>query len=185
MDNIVEYSLVKNVNAVKLPSGFVFNTKYIKKNKVIAFDAIYSQNEEDFFEVTDENSLKIASKILLDRIIKYHLKNGVKFENEQGVVIEPTVEIEKNVTISSNCYIKGNSKILTGAFIKENTTIVDSFICNGVSISNSQIINSKLGENSIIMPYCYLINSIVGKDVLIKSNNRLENVTISDNKTIE
>lgn len=185
IENIVEYSLVKNVNACKLPCGFVFNSKYLKKNKVLSFDAIYSQNEDEFLEVLDEETLKFATRILQDRIIKYHAKNGVKFENEHGVIIEPNVDISFDVTISSNCYIKGNSKILQGSNIKENTTIIDSIIEKNVTISNSQIINSVIGEKSIVMPYSYILNSTIGKDVLIKSNNRLENATISDNKTIE
>ena len=159
--------------------------KYLKKNKVLSFDAIYSQNEDEFLEVLDEETLKFATRILQDRIIKYHAKNGVKFENEHGVIIEPNVDISFDVTISSNCYIKGNSKILQGSNIKENTTIIDSIVEKNVTISNSQIINSVIGEKSIVMPYSYILNSTIGKDVLIKSNNRLENATISDNKTIE
>jgi len=185
LENIVEYSIVKEVKACKLPCGFVFDSKYIKKNKVIAFDSIYSQNEEEFLEVVSDETHKLATKILQDRIIKYHIKNGVKFENEQAVIIEPAVDIAHGVTISSNCFIQGSSNISTGAIIKENTTIINSFVGENVTISNSQIINSKIGEKSIIMPYSYIINSVIGKDVLIKSNNRLENTEIRDNKTIE
>ena len=54
IENIIEYSRVKNINACKLPCGFVFNSSYIKKNKIIAFDSFYSQNEDEFLEVVDD-----------------------------------------------------------------------------------------------------------------------------------
>lgn len=185
IENIIEYSRVKNINACKLPCGFVFNSSYIKKNKIIAFDSFYSQNEDEFLEVVDDESLKIATEILQARIIKYHAKNGVKFENEQAVVVEPTAEIQSGVVISSNCIIQGNSTILNSAIIKENTAIINSEVGRGSSVSNSQILNTIIGNQAIIMPYCYISNSKIGNSVLIKSNKCLEGVSIEDNKTIE
>ena len=185
IENIVEYASIKEVKACKLPCGFVFDSKYLKKNKVVSFDAIYSQNENEFLEVTNEETYKLATKILQDRIINYHIKNGVKFENEQGAIVEPTVDIERGVIVSSNVYLRGNTYVGENASIKENSTIKDCTIGKNVSISNSQILNSKIGDNSIIMPYSYISNSQIGKDVLIKSNKRIENEVVLDNKTIE
>lgn len=184
IEDILVYFMAKNAKAVKLPIGFVFDTEYLKNNTNISFDSTYMRNEEDFTEVCDEKSRRKVEKIMQQRIIDFYREDGIVFESD-NVYLEPSVDIGSGAIISSNVKLCGETAIGENSIIKENSVIIDSSIGENCSISNSYITSSKIGDSSIIMPYCYIQDSSVGNNVLVKSNKRLENSVIKNNKTIE
>lgn len=172
---ILEYVMVKDINACKFSGGCAFKTEYLKSSKKIEFDSILPLNEEDGL-VVNSKSLSFASKILQDRIIQKHISNGVEILGNS--VIDETVEIEKACMIFGNNVLKGNTYIGENVILKENNVVEDSSIGRDSCISCSNIVNSKIEENVFILPYCFVKNSTIRKNCYISANNSIENRTI-------
>ncbi len=100
---------------------------------------------DNFVEAAGINSQEQLAQLETEYYnkIKLHwLNNGVTIENPDSVIIGENVEIGRDVEIGANCVIKGNS------VIKEKSVI-------GL---NSLLINSEIGESSLLKGYNILID---------------------------
>ncbi len=103
---------------------------------------------EDLMEVAGVNSqeqLAELEDIYLDRIRKHWLNSGVVLHNPSSIHIGDKVTIEPDVEIDSGTIIKGHTEIERDVKIGPNCLIVDS----------------KIGQDSILRGYNVLINAIV------------------------
>lgn len=182
--DLVEYCLFKNVNACKFWGGAVFNTKYLRSTSKVFYDSIYSQNEESFYIVENATQRNHAFEILRNRIIEYHMQNGVDIKNAKNVVIEKYVDIESGTTVLGGNTIKGFSKIKSGAILKENNTIIDSQIGSSSCVAESVIEKSDIGKDCIIMPYSHIAECTIGNNVVVSGNTSLSGRKIKDNRKI-
>ena len=173
---VIEYVVTKQIKACKFNGGFAFNTEYLKTAKQIMFDSFLPLEGEDFLVVDNVGKLKLASKIINERIIQKHIINGVEFIGTSE--IDDQVEIEPNVVIFSGNIIKGESYIGKNTILKEKNVIDNSIIGSDVCIASSNIINSKIEDNVFILPYCYVNKSTIRKNCYISSNISVENRTV-------
>lgn len=78
--------------------------------------------------------------------------------------------------------LKGNTKIGSGCIIGMNCNISNSTIGDYTEVESSTIIDSNVGENTIVGPYAYLRpNSNIGSHVKIGDFVEVKNATIGDN----
>ena len=173
---IIEYVVVKGIKACKFNGGFAFNTEYLKSANNIMFDSYLPLDNEDNIVVDSANKLKLATKILKERIINKHIANGVEFVGNSE--IDEQVELSKGVIVFGGNALKGNTYIGENTILKENNVIEDSVIAEDSCISSSTIINSKIEENVFVLPYCYVINSTIRKNCYISSGIRIEKRTV-------
>lgn len=160
LDDLIEFVDRRRMNVCKLKRGFVFKNEYIQYN-----DEFYSIDEydfasDDFLVVKDNESFAQAKRRVSKRIVDFHKKNGVQFEDET------LVSIDANVKIGAGTKIASGASVLKGAQIAENCTIE-----RNVKVSGSTIgVGSRLGENSIVMDSIVKATVFVGLDVLIKDS---------------
>ncbi len=181
---LVDYCLFKNVNACKFWGGAVFNTKYLRTTNNVFYDSIYSQNEEDFYVVENATQRNHAFEILRNRIIEFHMQNGVDIKNCKNVVIEKYVDIEPNTTILGGNTLKGYTKIEKGVILKENNIVADSRIGASSCVAESVIEGSDIGKDCIIMPYSHIEKCTLGNNVVVSGNTSLSGRKIKDNRKI-
>ena len=163
--SLVQYGCFKQAQYVKFTGGIMINNEYLRNTQVPSYDCVYTGDFENFYLVENKIQLNQIIKVLTDKIVQYHIANGVEIYGK--VTIEPKVEIESGVTIFGGNVIKGYSYISSGTILKENNVISDSIIGSNCALSSSIITNSKLGNNCFVMPFCVV-----------------ENKTIADNTTI-
>lgn len=187
LDDLIEFVDRKRMNVCKLKRGFVFKNEYIQCN-----DEFYSIDEydfasDDFFIVEDSESLGLARNHLSKRVIEYHKRNGVQFENENTVIIDANVQIGeyskiasgvsivKGAQIASHCAIERNT-VISGSTIGfnsrigDNSSIIDSIVKNAVFVgSNAMIKDSVIGNNAIIELGAKIISSSLRESVILKS----------------
>lgn len=173
---IMEYSLVKDINACKFNGGFAFKTEYIKSAKKVMFDAFLPLDDEEMLMVSSLNDFRKAEKILQNRIINEHLANGVEILG--NVQIDAQVEIEPSVMVFSGNILKGNTIVGENTILKENNVIDNCVVGSDCCIANSNLTNSKIEDNVYVLPYCYINNSTIRKNCYISSNLTIENRTI-------
>ncbi len=173
---IMEYSLVKDINACKFNGGFAFKAEYVRTAKKVMFDAFLPLDDEEMLMVSSQKDLKKAEGILQNRIINQHSANGVEILG--NVRIDAQVEIAPKTMIFSGNVLKGNTVIGENTILKENNIIENCAVGSDCCIANSNLTNSKIEDNVYILPYCYLNNATIRKNCYISSNLTIENKTI-------
>jgi len=120
----------------------------------------------------------------MDNLKKY-IDNGVIFEDEKSVFIDDSVSIGSGTVVAPNVRIKGNSSIGKNVHIGFCTEITDSIVEDNVSIKQSVICESLVGEGSTVGPFAYLRpGSRIGKKVKVGDFVEIKNSNIGDETKI-
>lgn len=183
--NLVDYATFKSVNACKFMGGGIYNTEYLKQTKNIFYDSVYTQNDDLFYIVENAKQLAYATEVLRNRIIDFHIANGVCFKSIKNTVIEKNVVIKSGVVINGGNTIKGDTVINEGCIIKENNIIEDSVLGENTCVANSTILKTKIGKDTIIMPYSNINECDIGNNVIVFGNISLLKKKIKDNRKIK
>ncbi len=186
IDQIMDFVVNRGLNVCKLTRGYVFKTEYIKRVGEIYTPQTYYFEEEDFMVASTFNQVSIISEILKNRILSFHMKNGVYFKDPNSVsiggdasigagsIIEPQVSLLGKVIIGEECKIGSGSKL-------ENVRVFDKCIIGNAVIKSSVLEEGvTVGENVVIEK-----NSLIKKDSVIKNNIVITNTVIAENSVIE
>ena len=182
IQEIIEYSSVKNVTLCKLPVGYVVKNKDFA-DKVLV-DSVYSGNIDDFYLVVNKKQLNYAIDVLQERINAFHLSNGVEIKKPKSVYIEPMVDIAEGVIIYPNNSLKGNSKIGQNVILKENNVIEETKIGANCCISGSVITKSVVGDNVYISSFCEIDACLIGAETIIDKGCYIKNYNIKPQEKI-
>lgn len=137
---------------------------------------------EELMGVNSRVELSKAEEIMRKRINTSHMVNGVTIIDVNSTYIESDVEIGNDTIVYPGVMLKGNTKIGSGCIIGMNCNISNSTIGDYTKVESSTIIDSTVGENTIVGPYSYLRpNSNIGSHVKIGDFVEVKNATIGDN----
>lgn len=151
-----EYFSSHNMNFLRLSRGFIVKTEFLKNNFTLAQGA--SELDDKNLLVADSAKvLNLMSNSLYNRILNYHIKNGVIIYGQNTVFIDGDVEIEGGVIIYPNNVIKGQSIIGENAVIESGNVIKNSIISNDAVVRGSYIENSKISAGASIEPFSKII----------------------------
>lgn len=189
---ILSYIAGKQMNACRLEKGYVFRTDYFKETDEIFSGDKYGFSSNDFFEVKSSEEIDFVKTELIKRILAYHRKNGIEFEDTRTTFVDANSsiyfgsEILSNsvienssiaggVKIGRNCIIK-NSKIGEDVVIGDGAKIYDSIVKNGTAIEEDVLVKScVVGQSAKIGYGSSLIQTGVSDDCLIENNVHLKN----------
>ncbi len=203
--NILDFVKTKDLNVCKLTRGWVFKNDYIKRVQEIYAPSTYYFEEEDFLMASNYKQLHLISEILKNRIITYHMRNGVYFKDPdnlyieanvaigKGTVVEPFVSLTKNTSIGQNVFI-GAFSALKNAQVLDGAKIEGAYIDGGVVMqravikANTKILSqTAIKEGSQVFEDSVLSNAIIGEYSMVGRNTIInylqsgEKVTIGDN----
>jgi bifunctional N-acetylglucosamine-1-phosphate-uridyltransferase/glucosamine-1-phosphate-acetyltransferase GlmU-like protein len=185
IQNIREYSSIKDISLCKLPVGYVAKNSYIMSAIEPQIDSLYSQNLEDFFLVENKKQFSQAEDILQDRINTFHIGNGVDIRKPKSVYIEPEVDIASGVVIFPGNSLKGQTIISYNVILKENNVIENSRIGEDSCISGSVVEESVLSHNVYISSFCHIKNSLIGDNSTIESGSKIYNYNLKSRSKIK
>lgn len=191
-------TLVKLNNIYIKPTPDLFNKrgrciKYTIADKEDFKDSLFINSINSVAEPTLEDK---ESCIILDsefdllslrkwirRIINCNMmKNGVSFQDIEGVNIGPLVKIEAGVELRNKVTLLGDTYIEKGTILEDDVKIVNSRIGKDNHIYQSFISNAKMGDNNIIRN-SYVEDSVVGNRNKIGPFAHLRNQTFVYNET--
>lgn len=153
VNDIVDYVLVKQPTVCKLTRGYVFNTAFAKDaSKIYTVEPRYF-DEEDFITAFNQKQVMIIQDILKNRIISFHLKNGVRIMDSNTTTIGADVTIESGTIIYPNNHIFGVCYIGKDVVLYPNNFIQNSIIDDECSVTYSVIKNSKIPAQTKIGPF--------------------------------
>ena len=140
---IMDYFCFKGLNYLTLSRGFVIKTDYLKSSNSLQAVS-YNLEEEKLLRVDSARKLNYVNNAIRNKIISYHIKNGVVIFDEESVFIDADVEIESGAVIYAQNTIKGNTIIENGAIIESGNVIKDSIVQNKAVVSGCYIEKSKI-----------------------------------------
>lgn len=154
--DVVDYVTTKEVDVCKLTRGYVFKADFLKKtNNTYTAEPRYF-DEEDFITAFDFKQLALVEEILRNRILNFHMKNGVRILDTTSVRIDTDVSIMPGVVIHQNNCLYGVCYIGENVVLKPNNVITSSVIGKGSEIVSSVVTSVKVPENSKIGPFAYI-----------------------------
>jgi bifunctional UDP-N-acetylglucosamine pyrophosphorylase/glucosamine-1-phosphate N-acetyltransferase len=140
---------------------------------------------DDLQSVNDMIEFSKAHKIINNRIIKRHMKNGVTFLNPESCIVENDVTIEKDTLIYPGTILEGSTKIGDNCVIGPNTLLRNVRTGKHVTVINSVAIDSSIDDNTKVGPFAYLRpGSQIGKNVKIGDFVEIKKSLIGDDTKI-
>ena len=113
-------------------------------------------DSEEIMGINNRYQLSEANRIMGLRIAKKHMLDGVTIIDPNNTYIETSVRIERDVTIYPGCILEGTTVIQEDSVIGPNTRVRDGKIGKGVSIQNSVVLESSIGEGTTVGPFAYI-----------------------------
>ena len=160
--NILDYVQTKRLNVCKLERGYIFVTDYLR-----SVDKIYSTvypaaiDKQEFEIAKDMRSIESISKVLKDRILNFHIEQGVQFLDKSSVSIDADVVIGEGVVIHANNTIEGQSVIGDNVVLYTGNIIVNSKIANDSVLKYSVIEDSEINAGTEVPPFSHIQKGIV------------------------
>ncbi len=169
-------------NVIKMTRGYVFNTEYLYKSDKIYTEQTYYFEVDDFVTAFSFKQVALISDILKNRILDYHLEQGVQFEDISSAYIGCDVVLGKGVVIGPNNILKGKTVVKDGVKIVANCIIENSIIDEGAKVNSSQIYKSYIGKRTSVGPFAYVRpESVIGADCKIGDFVEIKKSILGDN----
>jgi NDP-sugar pyrophosphorylase family protein len=170
-NEILDYFKFKSLCALKFNRGYVFESDYLLKVEKVYNPHVQSFCEEDFLRVSDTKSFADVLSVLKNRILSYHLSNGVIIKDINSTFIDAEVNIDSGVILENNVILQNKT------VIKENAKLLNCKIKNSIVFKYADIENSIL-ENAIIEENVKICDYSVIKNVTITKDSKIENKNI-------
>ena len=182
---ILKYADGHNLNVCRLTRGWVFDTAYLMSCEKIFGPKTYYFDEEDFLTVSDFKQLSLVSDLFRQRILSFHMRNGVRIADPASTFIDGDVVIEKNVTVFQNNAIKGKTVIQSGAVLNPGNNITDAVIGQNVTVTSSNLNSCSIGRDTAVGPYAYIRpDTVVGERCRIGDFVELKKAIIGDGSKV-
>jgi len=140
---------------------------------------------EETMGINDRVALAEAEKIFKKRLNKMHMRNGVTIIDIDNTYIGPEVKIEQDVVIYPGCVILGSTTIQKNTVIGPHTEINNSNIGESVTVKQSIIINSDVGNHAEIGPFAYIRpESSVGNNAKVGHFVEIKKAVIGDHSKV-
>jgi bifunctional UDP-N-acetylglucosamine pyrophosphorylase/glucosamine-1-phosphate N-acetyltransferase len=106
--------------------------------------------------VNDRVELAIARREMNARICAAHMRDGVTILDPATTYLEPELRIGCDTVIYPNTAISLLTTIGENCAIGPNTRISDSRIGNGVTVCESVVVQSEIGDDSKVGPFAHI-----------------------------
>ncbi len=121
-----------------------------KKVGAIAVDV------EEITAVNSKAELSVANDIMRSRINRNHMDNGVIIMDPRNTYIECDVIIGQDTVVYPGNIIEGTTVVGENCVLYSNNRITNSIIGDDVTVENSVVLNSKIGNNTTVGPFAYI-----------------------------
>lgn len=167
--------LVNNDNA----QGEYYLTDVIEILKGMDESIAASITEEETVGVNDRIALAKAEKLMQERILLEHMRQGVTIIDPGSTYIETDVMIGRDTIIYPGTIIGSGCKIGEDCLIGPHTQITRCEVGNGVTLKHSVLINSVVADEATVGPFAYIRpGSHIGEGAKIGDFVEIKNTTL-------
>lgn len=170
--NCINNALIKNI----------IKKCYADGQKVSGYSV---SDSAELLQVDDFSRLPEVEHIILNRIIKNHMDNGVVFHLPETCMIHNNIKIGRGTVIHPGTILEGNTVIGENCHIGPYSRIEDSIVKDGVHFMNSVMIQSQIGYNTKVGPFAYIRpGSNIGENIKIGDFVEIKNSNIGNNSKV-
>lgn len=126
----------------------------VEENKRV--ETLMLRNHKEAMGINNRIQLAEANLIFRQRILEHHMLEGVTMLDPNNIYIDTQVEIGKDTVLYPGVILEGKTIIGENCVIGPDTRIEASSVADNVSITNSYLQESQVGNNCKIGPYSYL-----------------------------
>lgn len=160
MQDIWNMFVKSNERICRLPRGFIMEIDALKKGvNMLEIKKIGEMFSREFLPINNLFAYLETQKVMQDRILTYHMENGVIFRDSTGVHIDADVEIGSGTVIFPNNFIYDKSEIGEKCVLLPNNTIIASKIGKKCELKGAYIEKSEIGNGKIIPPFESIIEN--------------------------
>ncbi|MDR3021404.1 MAG: hypothetical protein LBU60_01820 [Clostridiales bacterium] len=182
---ILDIAVQKNLNVLKMTRGWVFKTAHLMESDSVIAPSESSFLQEEFLIADSFKQVALITNYLKNRILDYHMKNGVHIVDPPSVFIDCEVYIGKNVTIEPNNIIKNRTEIKDNVLVSSGNVLDDVILDSFVTVNSSNLMQCYVGKDSKIGPYARIRpESVIGCNCKIGNFVEIKNSVIGDNTKI-
>lgn len=183
VNQAISFLLSRGLNVCKLTHGYIFKTEYVKRAFDIFLTETHYFNEEDFLIASNFKQLSLISEIARNRILSYHMTNGVHIIDPSSTHIGCDVKIGKDVTIHPNNIVYGRMEIGDDVTLFSENLIGDGVIMAGSTVLMSRIKKSVIEKNVKIV-YSSVDKSFIGEGVDLRLDSKVTSSVIGSGTCI-
>jgi UDP-N-acetylglucosamine diphosphorylase/glucosamine-1-phosphate N-acetyltransferase len=181
VEDALNLAYTSNRTVLKMTRGFIFKTDYLLSAAKIYTDTPFYFEEEDFVTAFNFKQVGLIADILKNRILNYHMENGVHFEDLNTAFIGCDVKLGRGVTIGPGNIIRGKTVIKDNVRIHTGCVIEDCVIDEGASIDSSRLFHSYIGKGTTVGPFANLrADNVIGDRVKLGDFVELKNCRIGN-----
>lgn len=118
--------------------------------------AVPATDEQEAWGVNDRVQLAQAGKVLRDRKLEQLMRSGITVIDPANTYVDVDVAIGHNCTILPGTILQGQTTIGKDCTIGPFTTISDSFIGDGASLSHAVIERSTIAAGTTLGPFIHI-----------------------------
>jgi bifunctional UDP-N-acetylglucosamine pyrophosphorylase / glucosamine-1-phosphate N-acetyltransferase len=146
---------------------------------VLAIDAAETLGVNDQAQLADVRSL------LRDRVVRAHLRAGVVIVDPATTWVDVDVVLEPGATVLPNTQLHGRTHVAAGALIGPNSTLTDTTVEAGASVSNATCVDARIGAEATVGPYTYLRpGTVLGRDAKAGGFVEMKNAVLGEGSKV-
>lgn len=160
---IVDYFVRNRLNVMTLLRGYMVKVEFLKNIDMFSSTTLEKFDEKAFMQVNDGLTYNYASSVIRQKILDFHEKNGVIFEDKNLVAVDADVEIDSGVLVKRNNILKGQSVVGKNTVLQEGNVIVNSIIGEDCDLLGCKLYESKIGQGQQICCQNFFCQNVDGK----------------------
>lgn len=118
--------------------------------------AVVIKNPREFAGINDRIQLAGAEQYLRGRVLDDLMRAGVTIVDPNSTFVGRKVSVGRDTVLSPFTFVEGDTIIGEDCIIGPGSRLVNAIVGNGVTIQNSLVIESCIGDNCSVGPFAYL-----------------------------
>ncbi|MFJ9522619.1 bifunctional UDP-N-acetylglucosamine diphosphorylase/glucosamine-1-phosphate N-acetyltransferase GlmU [Kitasatospora sp. NPDC101801] len=118
--------------------------------------AVVAADYRDILGINDRVQLAEARRILNSRLTERAMRAGVTVVDPATTWIDVQVSYEPDAVLLPNTQLHGTTHLGEGCQVGPNSTLTDTLVGAGATVSNTTAIGAEIGELAAVGPYAYL-----------------------------
>ncbi len=135
--------------------------------------------------VFNPETLAELETLFRDRIVRAHIRAGVRVMDPAAVYIDPRVAIGRGTVLLPGTILRGETRIGSGCTIGPNAMVRDCVIGDETEVNASQVNESTIGCRTHVGPFAYVRpGCTIGDDIKVGDFVEVKNSTLGDGTKI-
>jgi len=156
---------------------------YINEGRRVG--AVMLENPREITGINDRVQLAEAERYMRGRILKELMLSGVTIVDPSSTFVDRKVKVGRDTVIYPFTFIEGNTVIGEDCAIGPYSRLINAVVGDGVSIQNSIVTESSMGDRCAIGPFAYLRpGTKLGQGVKVGNFSEIKKSLIGDGSKV-